>query len=170
MSPVYTDVEKFQMYLSTDGEMITKDHIETSITFLSRLLYDYFKKKVFVIVDEYDAPLNSSIGKNHFSSLVGIIREMFRGIKNNEAIKKAIFTGILRISKENLFSGFNNFCDFTVLDEDYAQFFGFTESEVEELLKKFMTKTTKEETSRQLSQFKFWYNGYRIGEHVIYNP
>ena len=169
-NPVYTDAEKFKMYLSTDGEMITKDRIVRSITFLSRLLCEYFNKKVFVIVDEYDAPLNSSIGKAHFPSLVGIIREMFRGIKNNNAIEKVIFTGILRIAKESLFSGLNNFCDFTVLDEDYAQFFGFTESEVEELLKKFMTKTTKEETSRQLSQFKFWYNGYRIGEYIIYNP
>ena len=166
----YTDAEKFQTYLTTDGKMMTKDDIVTSITFLSKLLCEYFNKKVFLIVDEYDAPFNSSIGKIYFPSLVGIVRGMFHGIKNNETVKKVIFTGILKIAKESLFSGLNNFYEFTVLDPDYAPFFGFTESEVEELLKKCMIKNTEEETSKQISQFKFWYNGYRIGDYIIFNP
>ena len=95
---------------------------------------------------------------------------MFRGIKNNKAIEKVIFTGILRIAKESLFSGLNNFCEFTVLNSGYAQFFGFTESEVEELLKKCMIKNTEKEVSEQVSQFKYWYNGYRIGGCIIFNP
>ena len=122
INPIYTDAEQFRTYLTTNGKMITRDDLVTSITFLSKLLCEYFKKTVFVIVDEYDAPLNSSIGKPHFPSLVGIIREIFRDIKNNETVEKVILAGILKIAKESVFSGLNNFCEFTVLNSGYASF------------------------------------------------
>ena len=122
MSQGYTDAEQFRTYLTTDGKMITKVDIVTSITFLSKLLCEYFNRKVFVIVDEYDTPLNSSIGKAHFPAIVGIIREIFRDIKNNETVEKVILAGILKIAKESVFSGLNNFCEFTVLNSGYASF------------------------------------------------
>ena len=125
-----------------------------------------------MLIDEYDAPLNSAIGKGYYSLIVETIREMFRhGMKNNNHVEKAVMTGILRVAKADLFSGLNNFSEYGVLDKKYAENFGFTEAEVNQLLEDNLEeRLAQEEKELQKTQVKTWYNGYNIGDYTIYNP
>ena len=92
------------------------------------------------------------------------------GCKNNHSVKKSIFTGILKIAKENLFSDLNNFREYTVLDSEFANYFGFTEANVEMILKENLVTTTSEEKAYQISNLKLWYNGYQMGTYTMFNP
>ena len=165
------DLEIFNRIYNQHGQNANEVDLKTSIQFLSQLLHEHFGKRVYVLIDEYDAPMNSSIGQGYYEDVVGIIRGIFRhGMKNNEHLEKAIMTGILRIAKADLFSGLNNFSEYGVLDSKYAEHFGFTEVEVEQLLQDNLEGDSQQEITLQKDQVKAWYNGYRIGNEVIYNP
>ncbi|WP_341794075.1 MULTISPECIES: AAA family ATPase [unclassified Rickettsia] len=143
--------------------------LKISLRFLSELLFKHFNQKVYILIDEYDTPINSAYIKlGSESEEFEKVLELFRGmlgssLKSNPYLEKGVITGILRIAKANLFSDLNNVREYTLLDKQFSKFYGFTQEEVDELLIKVPTKTTVE-------QIKDWYNGYNFGGETIYNP
>ena len=120
------------------NENITDIDVQNSIFTLSFILKEHFGIKVIILIDEYDTPINCSIGKGFYLYTVSLFRSMFRAsLKDNSNVEKTILTGILRIAKADLFSGLNNFWEYGVQDSKYAEYFGFTESEVNNLLEGF---------------------------------
>ncbi|WP_341749173.1 AAA family ATPase [Candidatus Tisiphia endosymbiont of Sialis lutaria] len=158
--------EKLRRYF--DGKL-EKNDLKDSLRVLSEVLYKHFNQKVYILIDEYDTPINSSYIKfgskpEEFEQVLELFRGMFgSSLKTNPCIEKGIITGILRIAKANLFSDLNNVREYTLLDEKFAKFYGFTQSEVDELLTKVPLDTSPE-------QIKAWYNGYSFGGEIIYNP
>src|SRR3990167_6708078 len=138
--------------------------VEDSLLMLSRFLYDYYGKKVCILIDEYGTPIQSGYLNNYYDEIIGFFRNLFSAaLKDNAWLFKSVLTGILRISKESLFSGLNNLKVYSVLHPKYGAYFGFTENEVKALL----LQTGLEKNSAEI---KDWYNGYQIGDHVLYNP
>ncbi len=176
---VITDLFKAHQYLlesnhisSTDKKLFNKilnreawsvDY-QRSLSFLSELLYNHHKKPVIILIDEYDTPIHHGYDK-YYDKIVSFMRNFLSsGLKDNSFLYKAVITGILRVSKESIFSGLNNIDVYSILNNYFENYFGFTEQEVIELLKYFGKYELFE-------QVKHWYNGYRIGNLTdIYNP
>ncbi|WP_341755531.1 AAA family ATPase [Candidatus Tisiphia endosymbiont of Ptychoptera albimana] len=160
--------KNFQDYL-TGTDKVELVQLKISLAFLSKLLFKHFNQKVYILIDEYDTPINSSYIKfGDKSEEFEQVLELFRGIfgsslKTNPYLEKGIITGILRVAKANLFSDLNNVTEYTLLDDDFSKFYGFTQAEVDDLLTKVPLDTNTE-------QIKDWYNGYTFGGEVIYNP
>ncbi|WP_341761067.1 AAA family ATPase [Candidatus Tisiphia endosymbiont of Thecophora atra] len=160
--------KNFQDYL-TGTDKVELVQLKISLSFLSKLLFKHFNQKVYILIDEYDTPINSSYIKfGDKSEEFEQVLELFRGIfgsslKTNPYLEKGIITGILRVAKANLFSDLNNVTEYTLLDDDFSKFYGFTQAEVDDLLTKVPLDTNTE-------QIKDWYNGYTFGGEVIYNP
>ncbi len=111
--------------------------IEDSLRMLSKSLYDHYGRKVCILIDEYDTPIQSGYLHGYYNDIVGLFRNLFSAaLKDNNCLFKSILTGILRISKESLFSGLNNLKVYSVLHPKYGAYFGFTEDEVGALLQK----------------------------------
>ncbi|WP_342267705.1 AAA family ATPase [Candidatus Tisiphia endosymbiont of Empis tessellata] len=157
---------KLKNYLSGD---INISYLKNSLKFLSQILYKHFKQKVYILIDEYDTPINNAyLELGHKTKEFDQILKLFRGIlgsslKTNPYLEKGVITGILRIAKANLFSDLNNVSEYTLLDNDFSKFYGFTQAEVDELLTIVPTETNPKE-------IKNWYNGYTFGGEIIYNP
>ncbi|WP_425360445.1 MULTISPECIES: AAA family ATPase [unclassified Candidatus Tisiphia] len=158
--------EKLRRYF--DGKLERND-LKDSLRVLSEVLYKHFGQKVYILIDEYDTPINSSYIKfgnkpEEFEQVLEMFRGMFgSSLKTNPYLEKGVITGILRVAKANLFSDLNNVREYTLLDEKFAKFYGFTQAEVDELLTKVPLDTSPE-------QIKAWYNGYSFGGEIIYNP
>ncbi|MDR0773753.1 MAG: ATP-binding protein [Rickettsia sp.] len=157
---------KLKNYLSGD---INTNYLKNSLKFLSQILYKHFKQRVYILIDEYDTPINNAyLELGHKTKEFDKILKLFRGIlgnslKTNPYLEKGVITGILRIAKANLFSDLNNVSEYTLLDDDFSKFYGFTQAEVDELLTIVPTGTNPEE-------IKNWYNGYTFGGEIVYNP
>ncbi|WP_375327178.1 AAA family ATPase [Candidatus Tisiphia endosymbiont of Nemotelus uliginosus] len=162
------DVQKKELKKYFTGELDTDD-LKSSLKFLSELLFRHFGQKVYILIDEYDTPINSSYIKfgsrpEEFERVLELFQGMFgSGLKTNTSLEKGVITGILRIAKANLFSDLNNVSEYTLLDENFSEFYGFTQEEVDALLRKVPTQTNP-------NQIKDWYNGYTFGGEIIYNP
>jgi len=162
------DKQKEQLQHYFKGTLSQED-LKDSLRFLSKLLYKHFGKPVYVLIDEYDTPINSAYlefkdSPADFEQVLKLFRGLFGAtFKTNKYLKKGLITGILRIAKANLFSDLNNVREYTLLDKRYTPYYGFTQEEVDELLEKVPTPTPPEEIQR-------WYNGYTFGEEIIYNP
>ncbi|WP_341758972.1 AAA family ATPase [Candidatus Tisiphia endosymbiont of Ptychoptera albimana] len=158
--------EKLRRYF--DGKLERND-LKDSLRVLSEVLYKHFGQKVYILIDEYDTPINSSYIEfgdklKEFDDVLKIFRGMFgSSLKTNPYLEKGVITGILRVAKANLFSDLNNVSEYSLLDEKYSKFYGFTQAEVDELLAKVPTTTNPE-------KIKAWYNGYSFGGEIIYNP
>ncbi|WP_341752931.1 MULTISPECIES: AAA family ATPase [unclassified Candidatus Tisiphia] len=158
--------EKLRRYF--DGKL-EKNDLKDSLRVLSEVLYKHFGQKVYILIDEYDTPINSSYIKfgnkpDEFEQVLELFRGMFgSSLKSNPYLEKGIITGILRVAKANLFSDLNNVSEYTLLDKKFAKFYGFTQAEVDDLLTKVPLNTEAEEV-------KYWYNGYSFGGEIIYNP
>lgn len=140
--------------------------LTNSLALLSRLLYAHHGKPGFILIDEYDVPLNNSYNTDYYPETLYLIRGLLEaGIKDNNNMKKAIITGVFKIAKSGLWTGMNNSSDYSILSKKYAQYFGFTENEVENLLNlaNIQDNVIKEAV-------KNWYNGYNIGGITMYNP
>ena len=137
---------------------------ENSIKQLSEYLYRYHKKEVLILIDEYDTPIQAGY-KKFYNEVISFMRNLLSGaFKDNIYLYKGLITGILRISKETIFSGLNNVSVHTILDNEFSDKFGFTEEEVKKVLSDFEVPTDYE-------LIKKWYNGYKIGNTLgIYNP
>ncbi len=168
-SPKITPEEKqdFQKYLQGNVDLA---YLQNSLVFLNTLLFQHFNQKSYILIDEYDTPINGSYLKfaddrpKEFEQVLELFRIMFgSSLKTNQYLEKGVITGILRIAKANLLSDINNVSENTLLDKNFAQFYGFTQEEVNELLEQCPTNTPAE-------KIKSWYNGYNFGGETIYNP
>ncbi len=131
---------------------------------LTRMLSDHHGCKTVILIDEYDTPIQQGYSKGFYQEIISFMRNFLSGgLKDNENLAFGVLTGIMRISKENLFSGLNNPTVNTVLDEKYSTYFGFTETEVREMASYYGREDCMEEIRR-------WYDGYRFGKAEIYNP
>ena len=131
---------------------------------LATMLYKHYHEKTVILIDEYDTPIQQGFVREFYNDVISFMRNFLSsGLKDNDYLAFGVLTGILRISKENLFSGLNNLAVNTVLDEKYSQYFGFTEEEVREMAKYY----NKED---KLDEIRTWYDGYRFGNAAIYNP
>ena len=143
----------------------TETDLQYAIKFLSRLLYREFGKPVFIMIDEYDVPLQNAYVEGFYDDAIKFFKA-FYGItfKDNQYMEKTILTGVSRVAKESIFSGANNFDVYTVLDDEFSEDFGITSDEIDKVLSDFEIKENVEE-------IKKWYDGYRIGKtEGIYNP
>ncbi|MCC8397964.1 MAG: AAA family ATPase, partial [Rickettsia endosymbiont of Labidopullus appendiculatus] len=129
--------EKLSRYFT--GKL-DKEDLKNSLRFLSEVLYKHFNQKVYILIDEYDTPINSAYIEfgdkfKEFDDVLKIFRGMFgSSLKTNPCLEKGVITGILRVAKANLFSDLNNVSEYTLLDEEFSKFYGFTQTEVDELL------------------------------------
>ncbi|MEM7382805.1 MAG: AAA family ATPase [Bacteroidota bacterium] len=155
-----------QRYLD---ENTTAADLTRSLCFLSELLYKHFGKPVYILIDEYDAPINSAQlefkdSPEEFEQVLKLLRGLFgAALKSNPYLKQGLITGILRIAKANLRSDLNNLSEYTLLDETFASSYGFTQEEVDELLDKVPTRTDR-------AAIQHWYNGYTFWGEILYNP
>ncbi len=137
---------------------------EESLYLLSEMLHKHYGKKVIILIDEYDVPLDKAYQRNYYSEMVNHIRVMFsEALKTNVNLEFAVITGCLRIAKESIFTGLNNFKVRTISDADFAEYFGFTDGEVREILHYYGIEET-------YNKMKEWYDGYQFGHAEIYCP
>ena len=135
-----------------------------SLLDLTKYLYEYYGKKVVVLIDEYDQPIIDSYVKGYYQEAISFFKTFYGVVlKDNNYLEMGIMTGILRVAKENIFSGLNNLRVHTILDNRFTEYFGITESEVEQALKDF-------DLEFELKDVQRWYNGYLFGDIKVYNP
>ena len=146
------------------GFIMSEEVLRSSLWILSRLLCKHYGQKVILLIDEYDVPLDKSDQGGYYDEMVSLIRNMFsRALKGNESLKFAILTGCLRIAKESIFTGLNNFKVFSVTNVRFHEYFGFTDQEVRAILKFYGV----EDAYRKVKE---WYDGYSIGNADVYCP
>lgn len=157
----FEDKKYFDKILNIES---TEEILETSLLKLSEFLNKYYNQKVIILIDEYDTPIHHAHFEGYYGEMIGFMRNFLSAtLKDNINIEKACITGILRVAKESIFSGLNNLKVYTLLNDRYSDFFGFTEHEINDLLKDFNCVD-------EIDNFKSWYNGYIFGNKVIYNP
>ncbi|MBF0299363.1 MAG: AAA family ATPase [Oligoflexia bacterium] len=143
---------------------VNQAELENSIKILSEFLCKHYQKKVFILLDEYDTPIQSSYIAGYYKEMMDLMRGMLgAALKDNLALNRAVITGVIRVAKESLFSGLNNVEIYSVMQFKYSQYFGFTEEEVGDLLE-------KAKMSDHTSTVKEWYNGYKFAGTIVYNP
>ena len=143
---------------------MSNDSLVYSIRELTELLEKHYEKKVIVLIDEYDVPLAKANENGYYDEMVLLIRNLFEnGLKTNKSLKFAILTGCLRVAKESIFTGLNNFKIYSITDKSFDETFGFTDNEVREILKYYGQEEYYETV-------KAWYDGYRFGDVEVYCP
>ena len=154
------DLKKFEdIWLEKD-----EGDWERSLLNLTKYVYEYYEKKVIVLIDEYDQPIINSYIKGYYSETIDFFKSFYGSVlKDNEYLEMSVITGILRVAKENIFSGLNNLEVHTILDSEFTEYFGIMEDEVEEALKDFNLEYELEDVQK-------WYNGYLFGDTKVYNP
>ena len=141
-----------------------EDTLESSLQTLSELLFRHYQKKVIILIDEYNVPLDKAYQNGYYKEMVSLIRSLFGdALKTNEFLQFAVLTGCLRVSKESIFTGLNNFKILSVTDVRFDEQFGFTETEVKKLLEDYHLES-------HLPEIKEWYDGYHFGDADIYCP
>ena len=140
------------------------DNIEDSIRMLSKLLFKHFGQKAVILIDEYDVPLDKAFQNGYYKEMVSLIRGLFgQALKTNEFLQFAVLTGCLRISKESIFTGLNNFKVMSITDSRFDEQFGFTDKEVRKLLSGYGMDS-------HFDEIKEWYDGYHFGRADVYCP
>lgn len=140
------------------------DEYLTALKFLSECLYFFYGRKTVILIDEYDVPLENAYFNGFYDRMVVLIRSLFESaLKTNDTLEFAVVTGCLRISKESIFTGLNNLNVVSIMDTTYAEHFGFTQSEVDQILKHYGLE-------KNYSAVKTWYDGYQFGDTEVYNP
>ena len=178
-----TEAERFRFLLNSDrlsenekekyGALVALDKgqyvmdeamLTSSLEVLSSLLCRHYGQKVILLIDEYDVPLDKAFQHGYYNEMVSLIRGLFgQALKTNEFLQFAVLTGCLRVSKESIFTGLNNFKILSITDTRFDEHFGFTEAEVAQLL-------TDYQLEEHLAETKEWYDGYRFGDANIYCP
>ena len=148
-----------------DGKYsMDEDLLESSLQTLSEVLFRYYGQKVIILIDEYDVPLDKAYQNGYYREMVSLMRSLLGdALKTNEFLQFAILTGCLRVSKESIFTGLNNFKVLAITDARFDEQFGFTEEEVQQMLKTYRLED-------HLSEMKEWYDGYHFGDADIYCP
>ncbi len=147
------------------GEYAMSDEVlSKSLLTLTRFLHKHFGQSAIILIDEYDVPLDKAYQSGYYDDMINLIRTLFgRALKTNDSLKFAVLTGCLRISKESIFTGLNNFRVYTIKDVRYKEYFGFTDTEVKQMLEYYGL-------SNQYDAVKEWYDGYLFGNLGIYCP
>ena len=155
------DSLKFKKYLI---EQVDKSSLESSLLFLTKILYKYYNQKVIVLIDEYDSPIISAYEKRYYNEMRDFLRAFYGDVlKTNNYLKMGILTGIIRVAQAGIFSDLNNFTNYTILNNEYSDCFGLVESEVKAMLDYY-------NIGYEMPEVKSCYNGYSFGENDIYNP
>lgn len=164
-------------YLKTSDKLMVEDrkqfekmllnedvNLVDSLRLLSQLLYLHYDQKVVILIDEYDVPLDKAFKNGYYQEMVSLIRGLFgQALKTNEFLQFAVLTGCLRVSKESIFTGLNNFEINSIVDIEHEEGFGFTDAEVMQMLKYY-------HCTNRYSDIKEWYDGYHFGNADIYCP
>lgn len=162
-SSVLTAYEKEQYHLlaGDSGDEVDR---QMGLQLLSLLLHKHYGRECIIIIDEYDTPIQQGHTCNFYPEIVNFMRNFFSGgLKDNPHLAFGFLTGILRVAKESIFSGMNNLKTYSILDDGYSSYFGFTEKEVKDMLRYY----GKDDKYNELSE---WYDGYRFGNTEIFNP
>ena len=154
------ELKKFEnIWLETD-----EGDWKNSLLMLTKYLYEYYGQKVIVLIDEYDHPIIDSYVKGYYDDAIDFFKSFYGTVlKDNNYLEMGIMTGILRVAKENIFSGLNNLEVHTILDNEFTEYFGITEEEVNQAVKDF-------DLEYELEDVQKWYNGYLFGDRKVYNP
>ena len=156
-----TDLEKLTRFVELKAD---KSDYNTSIGFLSTLLASAYNKKVIILIDEYDVPLENAFHQGFYTDMVNLIRSVFESaLKTNHSLDRAFLTGCLRVSRESIFTGLNNLDIFTIISPMFTDSFGFTPDEITDILKYYNLENKADE-------IKEWYDGYLFSDTQIYNP
>ena len=151
--------EAFEEILGNKAE-----DIEDSLRLLSQLLYQHYGQKTVLLIDEYDVPLDKAFHHGYYREMVALIRGLFgQALKTNEYLQFAVLTGCLRVAKESIFTGLNNFKVLSIIDPRFDEHFGFTDAEVKRLLADYGLES-------HFDEIKEWYDGYRFGDVDVYCP
>lgn len=162
-SSVLTSYEKEQYHLLA-GDSGDEVDCQMGLQLLSLLLHKHYGRECIIIIDEYDTPIQQGHTCNFYPEIVNFMRNFFSGgLKDNPHLAFGFLTGILRVAKESIFSGMNNLKTYSILDDGYSSYFGFTEKEVKDMLRYY----GKDDKYNELSE---WYDGYRFGNTEIFNP
>ena len=146
------------------GFVMTRDVLETSLLMLTHLLYKHYGQKVILLIDEYDVPLDKAQHFHYYDEMAALIRNLLgKALKSNESLQFAVLTGCLRVAKESIFTGLNNFRVMSVTDPLFDEYFGFTDGEVRDMLKFYGFED-------KYDLVKEWYDGYHFGNTDVYCP
>ena len=160
------EIRRYKSIIALHNGMniMDENQLISSIQVLSQLLCKHFGQKVIILIDEYDVPLDKAFLHGYYNEMVSLIRGLFgQALKSNDSLQFAILTGCLRVSKESIFTGLNNFKVLSIMDTRFDEHFGFTDSEVREMLDYYGLAS-------HLEEIKEWYNGYHFGNADIYCP
>ena len=146
------------------GKESDEEELKTSLSFLTSLLYKYYNQKVIVLIDEYDSPIISAYENGYYSEAITFFKGLYGNVlKTNQYLHMGVLTGIVRVAQAGIFSDLNNIENYTILNDEYSQYFGLLEEEVEKSLLDYGV-------SYKLEEVKSWYNGYKFGDSEVYNP
>ena len=155
------DLPRFKKYLMGNADF---SELKNALLFLTRILFQKYKKEVILLIDEYDSPLISAYEHYYYSDAIAFFKVFYgEALKTNQYLKMGVMTGIIRVIKAGIFSDLNNLRVYSILNRQYPDFFGFNGEEVEKALKDF-------DIEYKLSDVKLWYNGYKFGNSEVYNP
>lgn len=155
------ETETFNRFMD---RTVTETELQDSLKFLSKILYQAYGQKVILLIDEYDVPLDKAFHHGYYKEMVSLIRVLFgQAFKTNDFLYFAVLTGCLRVSKESIFTGLNNFDVNSIVDAEHDEQFGFTQSEVNALLRDY-------ELEPYTDTMKEWYDGYHFGKADVYCP
>lgn len=143
--------------------MADEVELQDSLVLLSRLLFNYYNKQIIILIDEYDVPLAKAADNGYYKEMLGLMRGILQVLKDNDYLEFAVLTGCLRVSKESIFTGVNNFTTNSIVSKDFNKYFGFTEDDVKQLLTDFRAPA-------QYPVIKVWYDGYNFGGVDMYCP
>ena len=159
-----TQYDKKKLECMIECSFEKKEDLKNSLKILSKLLYKHYGQKVIFLIDEYDVPLDKAYQNGYYDKMVNMIRGLLgKALKSNDSLYTSVITGCLRIAKESIFTGLNNFNVNTIADTRFAQYFGFTDDEVKEMLHYY-------ELDEFYESIKEWYDGYHFGKLDIYCP
>ena len=155
------EIEKFKNITNSNIDTI---QLESSLLFLSEVLYKYYDEKVIILIDEYDIPLLTAYENGYYNEAINFFKGFYGDVlKTNEYLHMGVLTGIVRVAQAGIFSDLNNIENYTILNKKYSQHFGLLENEVEKALQDY-------NVSYKLDEVKSWYNGYKFGDSEVYNP
>ncbi len=164
-----SDKDDLDVFARLKAQKGTESDVQNSLKTLMRMLYNVYGKQVIMLIDEYDVPLakageKDTAGNHYYSRMLDVIKGiMSTALKDNEFLKFAVVTGCLRIAKESIFTGTNNFASYSVIDDRFSKYFGFLEAEVKTML-------TEADRCEAAAEIKEWYDGYIFGNSYVYCP
>ena len=155
------DIARFERICTEKADI---DDLAGSLGLLANMLHAHYGEKAFVLIDEYDSPINSASTNGYYDEMVAFMREFLPGaMKDNNHVEMGVMTGVLRVAKEGILSGLNNLEVYTVFDKPFSEHFGFTEAEVVEMVRYYGRED-------KMPEVKSWYDGYDFGGREMYNP